>query len=191
MVEVEWRSLSWGWSYMLYCTEPLRQQASVKAGVLTRAMWGVLWSEKHGGSDVGGSADNGGVEGCGEACRFAGTDCSGEWKEILLIAQSINGFVMIHSYSFLWTSLFFSLVITHLSHSISPLTTLVFVIASFHLLLWTSMTPPCLLIQWLKKLSACLPVLHWIILTQITSNSHPNIHMSVWNEVLIHGSLPT
>ena len=46
--------------------------------------------KKHGGSDVGGSADNGGVEGCREAHGFAGTDCSGEQKEILLVAQSIN-----------------------------------------------------------------------------------------------------
>ena len=46
--------------------------------------------EKRGGLDVGGSADNGGVEGYGEVHGFAGTDCSGEQKEILLIAQSIN-----------------------------------------------------------------------------------------------------
>ena len=52
-------------------------------------------SEKHGGSDVGGSADDGGVKGCGEARRFAGMDCSGEWKEILLVAQSINGLLWV------------------------------------------------------------------------------------------------
>ena len=51
--------------------------------------------EKCGGSDVGGSADDGGVEGCREVCRFAGMDCSGEQKEILLIAQSINGLLWV------------------------------------------------------------------------------------------------
>ena len=30
-------------------------------------------------------------------------------------------------------------------------------------------------VQWLKKLSTCVPVLHWIIPTQITSNPYPNI----------------
>ena len=54
-----------------------------------------MWSEKHGGSDVGGSADDRRVEGCGEACGFAGMDCSGEWKEILLVAQSINGLLWV------------------------------------------------------------------------------------------------
>ena len=39
--------------------------------------------------------DDGGVKGCGEACRFAGTDCSGEQKEILLVAQSINGLLWV------------------------------------------------------------------------------------------------
>ena len=35
--------------------------------------------------------DDRGVEGCREVCRFASTDYSGEQKEILLVAQSING----------------------------------------------------------------------------------------------------
>ena len=54
-----------------------------------------MQSEKCSGSDVGGSADNGGVDGCREACGFAGTDHSGEWKQILLIAQSINGLLWV------------------------------------------------------------------------------------------------
>ena len=54
--------------------------------------------------------------------------------------------VMIHPYSFLsWTHLFFS-VITHPLHIIGPLTPLVFIITSFHLLLWTSLTHSWLLI---------------------------------------------
>ena len=44
---------------------------------------------------MGGSADNGGVEGCGEVHGFAGMDCSGEQKEILLVAQSINGLLWV------------------------------------------------------------------------------------------------
>ena len=44
---------------------------------------------------MGGSADDGGVKGCREACRFAGTDYSGEQKEILLRAQSINGLLWV------------------------------------------------------------------------------------------------
>ena len=49
-----------------------------------------MWSEKHSGLDVGDSADDGGVKNCGEACGFAGMDCFGEQKEILLVVQSIN-----------------------------------------------------------------------------------------------------
>ena len=44
---------------------------------------------------MGGSANDGRVEGCGEVCGFASMDCSGEWKEILLIAQSINGLLWV------------------------------------------------------------------------------------------------
>ena len=62
----------------------------MKAGVLTRAMWGALWLEKHGRSDMRGSVDNRGVEGYGEVHRFADMGCSGEWKEILLICSPIN-----------------------------------------------------------------------------------------------------
>ena len=51
--------------------------------------------EKHGRSDVEGSVDDRGVEGCGEVHRFAGMDCSSEQKEILLIAQSINGLLWV------------------------------------------------------------------------------------------------
>ena len=54
-----------------------------------------MWSEKHGGSDVEGSVDNGRVEGYKEARGFAGIDCSSEWKEILLVAQSINGLLWV------------------------------------------------------------------------------------------------
>ena len=51
--------------------------------------------EKCGGSDVGGSVDDGGVKSCGEVHWFAGMDCSGEQKEILLVAQSINGLLWV------------------------------------------------------------------------------------------------
>ena len=39
--------------------------------------------------------DSGEVESCGEVYGFAGMDCSGEQKEILLIAQSINGLLWV------------------------------------------------------------------------------------------------
>ena len=48
--------------------------------------------------------------------------------------------------SFLFSDLSFFLVITHPSHVIGPLTTLVFVIASFHPFLWTSLTHSHLLV---------------------------------------------
>ena len=51
--------------------------------------------EKHDGSDVGDSVDDRGVKGCREAHGFASMDCSGEWKEILLIAQSVNGLLWV------------------------------------------------------------------------------------------------
>ena len=53
--------------------------------------------------------------------------------------------VMIHSYSFSFGLIFSFLTITHPSHIISLLTTLVFIIASFHPPLQTSMTHLCLL----------------------------------------------
>ena len=53
--------------------------------------------------------------------------------------------VMIYPYSFSFGLIFSFLMITHPSHVISLLTTLVFIITSFHLLLWTSMTLLCLL----------------------------------------------
>ena len=37
-----------------------------------------------------GLVDDRGVEGCREAHEFASMDCSGEQKEILFVAQSIN-----------------------------------------------------------------------------------------------------
>ena len=52
---------------------------------------------------------------------------------------------MIHPYSFSLGLIFSFLAITHPSHVIGLLTTLVFVITSFHLLFQTSMTHLCLL----------------------------------------------
>ena len=54
-----------------------------------------LQSEKCDRLNVGGLVDNRGVEGCREVYRFAVMDCSGEQKEILLIAQSINGLLWV------------------------------------------------------------------------------------------------
>ena len=49
------------------------------------------------------------------------------------------------------------LAITHPSHVIGPLTTLVFIIASFHPLLRTSLTHPCLLICTSSRFHCILP----------------------------------
>ena len=58
---------------------------------------------------------------------------------------------MIYPHSFLSDLSFLCLTITHPPHVIGPLTTLVFVIASFHPRLWTSMTPLRLLIELLRN----------------------------------------
>ena len=51
--------------------------------------------EKHGGSDVEGLVDDGGVEGCRETYGFANMCYSGEQKEILLVAKLINGLLWV------------------------------------------------------------------------------------------------
>ena len=69
------------------------------------------------------------------------------------LAQLMVGFVIWSQcynsplfFSFLFRLTFLSSAITHPSHVIGPLTTLVFIIASFHPVLWTSMTQSTLLI---------------------------------------------
>ena len=75
-----------------------------------------------------------------------------------LIRDSVNG--CYDSPLFFSFGLVFSfLAITHPSHVIGPLTTLVFIIASFHPLLQTSMTYICLLVVLLRDSIAfhCIP----------------------------------
>ena len=63
------------------------------------------------------------------------------------MGQERKSFVMFYPYSSVsQTYPFLFLAITHPSHIIGLSASLVFIIASFHLLPWTSMTHSCLLI---------------------------------------------